>query len=144
MEISVDGFRGDSGSREAVRSIPASELPHLNDAQRDVARKLGSSEEEYARMLLAGEKNQEKLLRKTERVARLLRQMLQRISSMAEVKSVALRVFQERFDIEIASGNEEIGLSIDERLIDRYFDEGSSDAETSLHKVLERALAVRA
>ena len=95
-------------------------------------------------MWLAGEKNQEKLLRKTERVARLLGQILQRISPTAEVKSVALRVFQERFDIEIAIGNEELGLSIDEHLIDRYFDEGSSEAEASLNRVLERALAVRA
>src|SRR5579884_185899 len=144
MEISVDGFRGDAASREAVRSIPASELPKLTDAQRDVARKLGSSEEEYARMLLAGEKNQEKLLRKTERVARLIRQMLQRLSAAAEIKSVALRVFQQRFDVEISIGSEEVALSLDERLIDSYFDEGSSEAEASLNRVLERALAVRA
>lgn len=144
MEISVDGFRGDSGSREAVRSIPVSELPKLTDAQRDVARKLGSSEEEYARMLLAGEKNQEKLLRKTERVARLIGQKLQKISAKAEVKSVALRVFQQRFDVEIVFGAEEVGLSIDERLIDSYFDEGSSEAEANLNRILERALAVRA
>ncbi|HEU5232652.1 MAG TPA: hypothetical protein VFU50_07330 [Terriglobales bacterium] len=144
MEISVDGFRGDAASRDAVRGISASQLPKLTEAQRDVARKLGSSEEEYARMLLAGEKNQEKLLRKTERVARLIRQMLQRISAIAEVKSVALRVFQERFDVAIAIGTEDVALSLDERLIDSYFDEGSSEAEASLNRVLERALAVRA
>jgi hypothetical protein len=144
MEISVDGFRGDPDSRDIARAVPASELPKLTDAQREMARKLGSTEEEYARILIAGQKNQEKLVKKTERVARLLTQILKRIAPDAELKSVALRVFQERFDVEIVIGDEVIPVSINEQIIDSYFDAGSIEADQALKRIIERAISVRA
>ena len=72
MEISVQGWKASPGDWEAVRKIPKDELPALTDEQKEVVRKLGLTEEDYARSALAGERTQNALLVKTEMFARLL------------------------------------------------------------------------
>jgi hypothetical protein len=72
MEIAVDGWRSGVSEWRTARSVPVDQLPRLTDEQREVARKLGISEEDYARSAFAGEQTREALLKKTERLARLL------------------------------------------------------------------------
>ena len=141
MEIAVDGWRGSTADWDAVRSLPVDQLPPLTKEQREVAKKLGVREEDYARSVLAGERNQDVLLEKTERLARLLRERLEKGRERAQVARVVLRTNAGRFDVELDLGGRRIHLRIDEAVVDSYFDSGSADAEATLSRILDRALA---
>ena len=139
MEIVVDGWRSSVEDRDAVRNIPTEQLPALSEGQREVARKLGIPEADYARTVLAGEHSQETLLVKTERLARLLEQRLGKAGVRAEVSRVVLRTVQQRFDVELKVEGRDVPVRIEESLVNDYFDGGSLDAEQRLGRILDRA-----
>jgi hypothetical protein len=142
MEITVDGWRASVADWNAARSVPDTELPPLTPEQREVAKKLGVSENDYARSALAGERAREVLLRKTERFARLLEQRLSALKLHATVTRVMLRTFEHRFDVEIDANSQLVPLRIEESLVDDYFDGGSIEAEERLGRILDRAVKV--
>jgi hypothetical protein len=139
MEIAVDGWRSGVADWDAVRNLPAEQLPQLSDEQRAVARKLGISEQDYARSVVAGERSRESLLVKTERLARLLEQRIAALGIGGRVNRVTLRTFEDRFDIEVQVNGRVLPLRIDEAIVDDYFDSGSADAEQRLGHILDRA-----
>jgi hypothetical protein len=141
MEIAVDGWRSSVADWDAVRSVPVDALPRLTTEQREVARKLGIPEQDYARSVLAGERNRESLLAKAGRLAKLLEQRLNKAGIHGEVARVVLRTIEHRFNIELQIDGNAIPLRIDETLVDDYFDAGSWDAEERLGRILDRALA---
>jgi hypothetical protein len=140
MEITVDGWRASPEDWDAVRSVPVDQLPPLTEQQREVARKLGVPEPDYARSALAGERTQEALLHKTERLARLLADRMQAAGLPGEIARAVLRTFDHRFDVELKVNDRRLPLRIDEDLVDDYFDGGSLEAEERLGRILERAL----
>ena len=140
MEIAVDGWRSSVADWDAVRNIPPDQLPQLSPEQREVARKLGIPEPDYARSLLAGERNREALLAKAQRLARLLEERLERSGIAGQVNRVLLRTVEHRFDVELRIDSRTVPLSIEESLVDDYFDSGSRDAEERLGRILDRAL----
>ncbi len=143
MEIAVDGIRVSPGDWEAIRKVPAGDLPPLTPPQREVARKLGIPEQDYARSALAGERTQESLLRKTERFATLLQRRLAEIAPGATVSRVTLRTLNDRFDVEVAVNNSTLPLRIDEHVVDDLFERGSADAEQRLHRILSTVSVLR-
>jgi ribosome-associated translation inhibitor RaiA len=138
MEIVVDGWRSSVADWDAVRNIPREQLPVLSEEQRQVAKKLGIPEQDYARSVLAGERNREALLAKTERLARLLEQRIDKAG--VRVNRVVLRTFEDRFEVELQIDGRGVPLRIEETLVNDYFDCGSVDAEEKLGRILERAL----
>jgi hypothetical protein len=145
MEIAVDGWRPSAVDWDAVRSVPTEQLPQLTSEQREVARKLGFPEVEYARNTLAGERSQDRLLAKTERLGNLLsRSLAERASALGvdtRVSRITLRTIQDRFDVEVQVNGRVLPLRIEESMVDEYFEAGSSEAEQRLTRVLDRALA---
>jgi hypothetical protein len=139
MEIIVDGWRSSAGDRDAMRNVPMEQLPALSEGQRQVARKLGIPEHDYARSVLVGERNQEGLLAKTERLARFLEQRLAKAGLDAQIERVVLRTVQGRFEVELRINGKDVPLRIDEALVNDYFDGGSLDAEERLGRILDRA-----
>lgn len=142
MQIAVDGPRGSASAQDAVRRIPKEELPPLTDAQKIVARQLGASEEDYARMILEGERAHDELLVKTELFARLLEKKLREIGSSAKIENVLLRTLDGKFEIEIDVNGRTIPLRIREDLIDDLFEAGSPDAEERLARILRTTLGL--
>jgi hypothetical protein len=136
MEIAVDGWRSSVADWDAVRGIPPDQLPALTPEQREVARKLGIPEEDYARSVVAGERNREALLTKAERLAHLLVQRL----GQGQVERVVLRTVEHRFEIELRIEGRIVHVKIEESLIDDYFDNGSAESEERLGRILDRAL----
>jgi restriction endonuclease S subunit len=120
--------------------LPIEQLPQLTDEQRAVAKKLGIAEQDYARSLVAGERNREALLAKTERLARLLEERLAASGIDGKINRVVLRTIQDRFDVEIQVNGRVLPLRIEETVVDDYFDSGSPDAEQRLAQILDRAL----
>ncbi len=140
MEIAVDGWRAGAAERELARSLPPDQLPRLTDQQRSVAKKLGIPEEEYARSVVAGERNRDALLIKTERLARLIEQRIEGLGIGAHVNRVTLRTVQDRFDVEMQINGRVLPLRIEESVVDDYFENGSKEAEERLGHIFDRAL----
>ena len=111
MEIAVDGTRVSPGDWEAIRKVPPEGLVPLTPPQREVARKLGIPEEDYARSAMAGERGQELLLRKTEILAKLLQRRLAEVLPGATVRRVVLRTLHDRFDMDVED-TDDMGLWI--------------------------------
>ncbi len=143
MEIAVDGWRPGPAERDAVRNLPAEQIP-LTHEQREVARKLGVPELDYARGAEAGRRSQEALLAKTEKFARLLARLLEeRVATLGgggKINRVTLRTIHDRFDVEMQINGRIVPLRVEESIVDEYFDAGSTDAEQRLIRILDRAL----
>jgi len=142
MQITVDGSRGSVSAQDAVRRIPKEQLPMLTEAQKTVARQLGASEEDYARMVLAGERAQDELLVKSEMVARLLEKRICELGFKAAIEKVVLRARQGKFEVDIKVNERTIPLRIREDLIDDLFESGSLEAEEGLTRILRTTLGL--
>lgn len=143
MEIAVDGWRSGAADWDAVRNLPEDKLPPLSKEQKEVARKLGIPETDYARSALAGERSRESLLAKTERLARVLSKIFREMNVPAKIESVTLRTFHERFDVLLTIGTHSIPLRIAEGIVDDLFETGSEDAEQRLGRILRMAVEGR-
>jgi len=140
MEIAVQGWRASASDWDAVRGIPPRDLPTLTDEQREVARKLGVAETDYARSVLAGKRTQEVLLQKAEALAAFLENRIANEGRQVRVDRVVLDVVEHRFMVELDVNGKSRILRIDENIVDDYFESGSMDAEANLARVLDRAL----
>jgi hypothetical protein len=140
MEIAVQGWRAYPAGWQAVRGIPGTDLPALTAEQREVARKLGISEEDYARSALAGQRTQEILSQKTERLARFLEQRIESSRLPVRINRVVLVAVEQKFTVELEIKGRPVFLRSNESLVDDFFDSGSEEAEKSLGRVLDRAL----
>jgi hypothetical protein len=143
MEISVQGWKASPSDWEAVRKIPKADLPALTDEQKEVARKLGLAEEDYARSALAGERTQNALLIKTEMFARLLEKKIHELGLKATVENVVLRILEDRFDVALRMDGIRLPLRIKEDIVDDLFEAGSAEAEEKLSRILKATLGVR-
>jgi hypothetical protein len=140
MNISVQGLRTSSTDWEAVKNIPEDQLPPLTPQQREVARKMGIPEGDYARSALAGQRTMEKMFAKTERFARYLMERLREIAPQASVESVILNTWDGRFEVSVAVGNRSVPIRIAEEIVDDYFDSGSPEMGQRLDHVLSLAI----
>jgi len=136
MVVGVDGWRAGAEEREFARSLSPQQLPALTPEQKEVAKKLGFTEQDYARSILAGERGQDRLLKKTEWLARLLRERFATVG--ASVERVILRVFLERFDAEVRINGSTVPIRIPEDIVDQYFECGSPDSERALDSIVSR------
>ena len=143
MNIAVDGWRASPSDWDSVRNIPKDELPELSEAQKEVAQKLGVSEESYARSALAGKRTQDTLLAKTEMFARLLEKKICDLGFKANVESVVLRLLEHRFEVLLAANGFQLPLRISEDIIDDLFESGSAEAEEKLARLLNSTVGLR-
>src|SRR5262249_13402033 len=143
MEISVQGWKASPSEWEAVRRLPKDQLPPLTEAQKEVARKLGVSEEDYARSALAGERTQNALLTKTETFAHLLEKKLRDMGSNATVENVVLQILDDRFEVLLRVNGKLLPLRIKEEIVDDLFESGSAEAEERLARILNATVGVR-
>jgi hypothetical protein len=143
MNVSVEGWRANPVEREAVRNIPAEQLPSLSDEQKEVARKLGVPEEAYARMALAGERTSNRLLQKTEMLARLLEKKLRALGSQASIESVVLKTIDHQFEVVTKVDGSNIPMRINESIVDDLFESGSREADERLSRIVSTTLELQ-
>ena len=141
IKIVVNGFRSDKSEWEAVQKVPKEQLPALTSEQRKVADAQHVPEELYQRSALAGRRTAEKLLRKTEWLAKLLRSELAKQAPKAAIRSVVLDVWGGKFEIDIEIDSAPFPpLHIGENIVDDLLDLGSTASEQKLSEMLERCL----
>lgn len=143
MEIIIDGWRAGGEERKEAASVPADQLPALTDEQRVVARKLGISEEAYARSAYAGQKNQERLVEKSMKFARLLQKKLQGRGDF-QLGTIRLDVLKHRYEVVGTEEQRQVTFVVSEDLIDELLESGSENAERNLDRVLDYAFPAHA
>ncbi len=143
MEIVIDGWRAGGEERKEAASVPVGKLPALSDGQKEVAKKMGISEEDYARSAYAGRLNQERLIEKTKKFARLLQRKLQERGDV-EITNIRLDVLRHRYEVAASAGERPVSFVVSEELIDDLFQTGSESLERNLERVLEYALPAHA
>ena len=143
MNISVQGVRAEAKDWDAVSKLPAHELPALTEERRRVARKLGISEEDYARSVLAGERTTDKLLAKTEWFGRYFQEQVAQTVPGASIEEVTLNTLEHRFEVSLRVGQQIIPLRVAEGLVDDLFERGSRQAELGLRRVMELTVPAR-
>jgi len=140
MQIVVTGSRSDRSEWEAAQKIPRDHLLPLTPEQKHVAEELRIKEEDYQRSIMAGRRTGEKLLKKTEWFAKLLRRDLALRTPEARIKSVVLDTWKERFEIAIEVNGDVLPLHVAEGIVDDLFDLSATRAEQSLGQMLEQSL----
>jgi hypothetical protein len=143
MNISVRGFRTGLADWEAVRGVPAEQLPPLSPEQREVARKLHISEEDYARSALAGQLTMDELIAKTERFAKYLLDRVKEMAPQVSIESVLLDTLEHKFVVSLKSEGRITPVHIAEEVVDDYFDSGSAEMGRRLNRILNLAFHAR-
>ena len=143
MEIIIDGWRAGGEERKEAAAVPTGQLPALTDEQKVVARKLGISEDAYARSAYAGQKNQERLVEKSMKFARLLQKKLQGRGDF-QLGTIRLDVLKHRYEVAGTEDSRQVSFFVSEDLIDELFQSGSDNAERSLDRVLDYAFPAHA
>jgi len=144
MEIIIEGWRaGGQEGREANR-LSVSELPALSDEQKKVAKRMGISEEDYARTTVAGKRNQERLFEKTKRFAAILNDKLVSKLEGARIERVWLVTIERENRIEISANGRKLVFRVPEEMVDDFIEGGSADAGRLIERNLEIAIAVQA
>lgn len=100
-------------------------------------------EEDYARSALAGQRTQERLLAKTEQVAKIVQRKFAERSPGAAVEQVALVTWDHKFEIDVVLNGKAMPLRIDEDLFDDVLEGGSAYAEQKLDRILDLILSQR-
>jgi hypothetical protein len=143
MEIIIDGWRAGGEERKEAASVPIDQLPALSDEQRVVAKKLGISEEAYARSAYAGQKNQGRLIEKSMKFAKLLQKKLQARADF-QLGTIRLDVLKHRYEVVGTEDARHVSFFVSEDLIDELLQSGSENAERSLDRVLDYAFPAHA
>ncbi len=144
MEIIIEGWRAGGEERKEAASVPASQLPPLNAEQKSVAKKMGISEEEYARSAYAGKQNQDRLIDKTKRFAEFLEEGLKGLSEGAQINRVRLVAIEHEYRIELSVEGRKIYFRLPEEMVDDFIEGGSSEVGRQIMSRLETVLTGRA
>jgi hypothetical protein len=144
MEIIIEGWRAGGQERKEAASVPASELPLLTSDQKLVARKMGISEEDYARSAYAGKRNQERLIEKTRRFAEILEEGLRTLSEGARIDRVRLVTIEHEYRIELSINGKSIPFRVPEEMVDDFIEGGSANVGKQIMNRLETVLTGRA
>jgi hypothetical protein len=144
MEIIIDGWRAGGEDRKQAQSVPANQLPPLSEAQKEVAKKMGISQEDYARSAFAGKLNQERLLEKTRRFAEILNGKLRSKMKTARIETIRLITIEHEYRIELFANERKILFRVSEDMVDDFIEGGSADIGRLIERNLETVLAGQA
>ncbi len=144
MEIVIEGWRAGGEERKEAAGVPADQLPSLTGDQKSVAKKLGISEEDYARSAYAGKRNQDRLIDKTRRFAEILEERLQSISEGARIDRIRLVTIEHEYRIEITLNNRKLFFRVPEEMVDDFIEGGSAEIGRQIMNRLETVVTGRA
>jgi hypothetical protein len=143
VEVSVYGSRVfDEDWREAQHR-PTNALPELTPAQRNTAKQLHVSEEDYARMFLAQQLSADRLVEKTAEFGNLLERSIQARGIDASVRSIKLDDLHQRYEVEVQANGTQVPLTIDGQLVQDLLERGSAEAEASISRIIDLSLGRR-
>jgi len=144
MEIIIEGWRAGRSERQEAESVPFNQLPPLSDEQKSVAKKMGISEEAYARSAYAGKRNQERLLEKTRRFGEILQGTLRAKFEGTRIDRIRLVTIDHEYRIDLSAGERKVHFRVPENLVDDFIEGGSAEVGRLIERNLETVLSGQA
>lgn len=137
MDIFVRGARSSARDWSTAQNVSPNDLPQLDEKQKAEARRGNISEEVYARTIFAEELTQQKLLQKMLKFGRWLNAKVEERNPSVQVVRVDLDTLSGRIGITLSESGEMFDFEIDEDLVERLLTTGSSEAESSIFRLLD-------
>ena len=106
-------------------AAPKSELPKLEKSQREIARKFGVSEEEYARGVLAGKYGEGRIRERGIELGKRIKSILEGVGSDYRLATVCSEMFNERWLVRIVSPKKVANIAVPRDLADDVLDSGA-------------------
>jgi len=101
-----------------------SELPPLSEQQREVARKFGVTDEEYARGVLAGQYGEKRMRSRGERLGELVETILQGLGPAYRLAAIKAEMFNGRWVCRIETPEKIANVAVPRELADDVLDSG--------------------
>jgi|SRR5208283_4625581 len=140
MEIIIEGWRAGRAERQEAETVPVSELPPLTDEQKAVAKKMGISEEAYARSAFAGSQNQKRLLEKTRRFGEILERTIRARFEGARIERIRLVTIDHEYRIDLSAGERKVLFRVSENMVDDLVEGGAAEVGRLIERNLETVL----
>jgi len=139
-EVVVLGSSTSVEEWERASRVPKKELPPLTDEQKEWARKVGLSEEAYARSLLAGRYGAERIKARAEVLSTILEDMLKRLAPGVKLGLLVFDLGKDRCIVQLKKGKREVRVSFSEDLAADVLDVRDLQSLRELEKILKGAL----
>lgn len=122
FEVIVWGYSSSIEEWQRAMGAPSSELPELNAAQKEVARKFGISEERYARGFLAGLYGQDGLRARGTELGRAVEAILARLGTDYQLRAVKAEMAKGRWVVRIQAPPQIVNVAVPRELADDIID----------------------
>lgn len=122
FQVVVSDYTSSVDEWRRAQKAAKSELPELSDAQRQVARKFGIVEEEYARSVLAGQYDMRRMAARTRKLGEEVEGILREVSPTYRVVMVGVEMFRDRWLVRLKSPDKEVGVAVPRELGDDVID----------------------
>ncbi len=126
FDVFVSGYSSSVDEYRQAMTAPRSELPQLTGEQQTVARKMGVSEEDYARGVLAGRLGESRMRRRGEGLGHAVEELLTGLGPDYRLDAVKADMFNERWLIRIVTRDRVFNIPVPRDLADDLLDSGAS------------------
>jgi hypothetical protein len=125
FEVFVTGSGSSVEEWQRAMAAPKSELPKLEKGQREIARKFGVSEEEYARGVLAGKYGEGRIRERGIELGKRIKSILDGVGSDYRLAAVRSEMLNERWLVRIVSPKKVANIAVPRDLADDVLDSGA-------------------
>ncbi len=125
---------------ERANRATRKELPNLTDEEKEVSRKLGISEEDYARNRLAMQYGQERLRNRVEILRTKLTDLVKELNENVNVVLLSFDVWQGEYTVSLKKNHREIRCKFSRELGNDILDSSDQSSLAVLKKRLKKAI----
>jgi len=124
FEVTVSGGSTSVDDYRKAMEAQKSELPELSEQQKFVAKKLGLSEEEYRRGVLAGRLGDSRMQARGKKLGEIIQGLLDEVGGGYCVEAVRAEMVKFQWLVRIGNKDREVVASIPRDLVDDAVDSG--------------------
>jgi hypothetical protein len=143
FNIFVSGSTGSVEDWQRAMNAPKSELPKLNEEQRSVARKMGMSEEEYARGVLVGQYGERREVERGRQLGQRIEEIVGGLGAPYRLEALIREGVKFRWVARIDTLKEPKNIAIGMELADDIIDSGVVQDLDRLKAIILEALGRR-
>ena len=140
FEVVVSGGSTSVEEYRQAMAAPKSELPELTEAQKLVAKKLGLSEEEYRRGVLADRLGDSRVRARGKKLGEIIQSVLDGFGDGYRVEAIKAEMVKFQWLVRIGNAEREVVISVSRDLADDVIDSGRSERAERLKHLLRTSL----
>ena len=132
FQIVLPGYSTSADEWKRALAAPSSDLPPLNNEQKEVARKFKITEEEYARNVLAGSYGQQRMLQRAQDLGEAVQKVLEGLGTGYRVNAVVREIDLNGWIVKVETPRRDVNVFVSQELADDLLDSGSDKEQARL------------